>query len=216
MALALHDSDHANGTDTTVSATITTTVDDTLIVVSVLSNATTISGVDSASLTFTRRATADLGGSAPVEIWTAPSSGQIDESVTVTVSSSAYTTIDVFAISGANISTPMDGNAGLPSEIDNASTHCSVSTDTADTFIIGSYRFNSQGSPTAGTGFTAVSGADFLLTEYNIVSTTQSSLDVDIGTGDGDSTAGVAHAVVIAAAGGATPYLSASLMGCGW
>ncbi len=106
----------------------------------------------------------------------------------------------MFGVSGADTVAIWDANAALP---DTGGTgDRSITTSSADCFLIGSYRFQSTASPTQGTGWTKISGADFQLTEYKIVSATQSGTDVAIGTGSGDNNAGIGDAIVSAGGGG--------------
>jgi hypothetical protein len=74
---------------------------------------------------------------------------------------------------------------------------------------------NSTASPTAGAGWAGISGANYQLSEYQIVSSTQTSLAVSLTTGAGDIQAGLADAVVQASAGGPTPVGLLPLMGVG-
>ena len=75
----------------------------------------------------------------------------------------------------------------------------SITTTHANTMVIGSFRMNSTSTPTQGTGYTIISGANFLLSEYQIFSSTQSGLSVTIGTGAGDANGCIADALVAAA-----------------
>jgi hypothetical protein len=73
------------------------------------------------------------------------------------------------------------------------------STSNANDFIFAVYGWGNTPSPTAGTGWTAISGADYQLTEYKIVSATQTNLGAPVGggaVGSGDITAGVMDAIV--------------------
>jgi hypothetical protein len=73
-----------------------------------------------------------------------------------------------------------------------------LSTSNASDFILGAYRFSSTPSPTAGAGWTQISGADGQLVEYKIVSAVQSKLDIVIGTGSGNDNAGIGDAIMSA------------------
>ena len=83
--------------------------------------------------------------------------------------------MNAFAISGANASFPFDANASALAI--SASSTGAVTTSNADDFIFAGYRFASDSTPSAGTGWNAInaSGGNFL-SEYQIVSTTQTGL----------------------------------------
>jgi hypothetical protein len=70
-----------------------------------------------------------------------------------------------------------------------------ISTSSANDFIFAAYRMSSIQSPTAGDTWTQISGADYLLTEYEIVSSAQSRLISPIGTGNGNQTQGIGDAI---------------------
>jgi hypothetical protein len=115
------------------------------------------------------------------------------QTITVTVTSATFNTIDIFAVNGAKTSAPFDVNGSLPAI--SATDPVSVSTTAANTMILAAFR-NSAGSSTAGTGFTLIGGADFQLTEYKIVSAAQTGLSVTMGTGAGTSNGAIGDAIV--------------------
>ena len=205
MALALDGSVHGSTTATSLGVTLTTSNTDDVIIVIATVNQGPITSISGAGLTWNFIASGGTGIAA-IEIWYAIASSALSsQTITVTQTASGFITVDAFGISGANTSSPFDANASTPATGTTAT--LTVSTDTADTFIIGGYRFGSTASPTEGTGWTKIFGANFQLSEFKIVSSTQSSLSVAIGTGAGDQNGGVADAVVIAAAGGASLLL---------
>jgi hypothetical protein len=104
------------------------------------------------------------------------------DTVTVNWSGNNYGVILVFGISGANTNgcsggNSYDSNGALPSVNKNAD--AKVSTSNAKDFIFGSGYFSSSGI-TQGAGFTIFTGTNgnFASFEYQIVSTTQTNLDV--------------------------------------
>ena len=131
-----------------------------------------------------------------VDCWYKASTGALtSEVITVTQTTNAFITVDALGVKGA---TGFDANAGAVVLTTNSS-DLLVSTTTAETFVAAAYRMGSQPTPTAGTGMTQVSGANFQLTEYKRVTTAQTNLDMAIGTGAGDPNGGVAVALVGAA-----------------
>ena len=218
MALALDGSGHANATNvSSIAVTLTTSnADDVICIVVTMNGVESISSIsDDAGLTWTERATS-VADASHIEFWTAPApSALTTDEITVTLSgSTTFITVDAFGISGADTTTIFDSNVALPDTQD-GSGHVTITTSNADDFLIGAYRF-SVANPTEGTGWTKISGANFQLTEYKIVSATQSALDVDIGTGDGSENGGIGDAIIAAAVvGAAPPFQSMSLMGVG-
>lgn len=203
MALAPDGSAHANDSATSVAPVLTTANSNDIIIAIATVNGGPVTGISGGSLTWNFIAESE-GSADQLEMWYAVAASPLSsEAITITQTSSAFITADVFGISGADTSTIFDANVSTPAVSPTAI--LSVSTDTADTFIVVGYRFGSEATPTEGTGFTKISGADFQLSEFKIVSSTQSSLSMAIGTGNGDQNGGVAVALIIAAAGGATP-----------
>lgn len=213
--MALDGSVHSNVVSATHNLSLTTSNADCVIVAVVACNlAGGVTGISSSNTTgWTQRAVGG-SGSSRIELWYGVAASALSsETITVTIGASAYTTIDIFGISGADTTQIYDTNAALP-DVGTTTTR-SITTDTADTFCIGGYRFGSTASPTEGTGWTKISGAHYALTEYKIVSSTQSGLSVAIGTGAGNQNGGVADAIVMASAGGTAHSTSGSVTGGG-
>lgn len=191
-----------NGSTTSLAANITTTATNCIVCCVVTCNGGPLVSVTGSGLTFTFRGTDGNNVHDQIEIWTAPAASTLSAvSITATQTNAGqYMAMDVFAFSGADTSSPLDGAAvtGNPDPL-------TISTSVADTVIVGCYRPASTQNPTAGTGFTAVSGADFQLTEYNIVSSIQTNLSVTMGTGAGQANGGVVIAIKAAAAGVSIP-----------
>jgi hypothetical protein len=125
-----------------------------------------------------------------------------NEAITVNFSGVApVITVDVFAISGADTTIINDSNVALPNTTVTSGNTVSLTTSNANDFLIGFYGFNSTANPTQGAGWTLISGANFFMTEYKIVSATQSGTVATIGTGDTDEAAGIADAVIAASGG---------------
>lgn len=205
MALALDGSAENNSSGaSSLTLTLTTSAANDVIIVCIAPNAGPVASVSSANVTYTKRSTNNLAGASfPEECWYGIASSPLSsEVITVTQQSSAFISAVAFGVSGANTSSPFDSHG--PFTISAGPTDLSVTTGVANTFIFGSYRFGSTSTPTAGAGFTRIGSAvlTFHLTEYQIVSTTQSALDVAIGTGAGNQNGGVGDAIVQAGGGG--------------
>jgi hypothetical protein len=108
--------------------------------------------------------------------------------------SSTFLTIDIVEVAGANNAAPFD-NAALPVTQLGADP-IALTTNNAQDFLVGAFRMTSVQSPTAGAGWTRISGGNLQLVEYQIVNQTQSNLSATIGTGVGDATACIADAAV--------------------
>lgn len=208
MALALDGSAHNNsGGASSLGASLTTTNTNDIIIAVATVNGGPVTSVSGGGLTWAKKAsgTSDGGSSQFLELWYAVAAGTLSgTTITVNQTSSSYITIDVFAISGADTATIWDGAA-----VTGSGAGCdplSISTTNANAFIIGAYRENSASNPTEGAGFTKISGADFQLAEYKVVSSTQSGLSVTQGTGAGTANAGIAVAVIQAAGAAPPPY----------
>lgn len=187
--LALDGSAHGNtGGATTVAATLTTTSTNDVIIAIVTTNGQPITGIAGGGLTWNFRGAA-LGGGGAIEVWYAIAAGTLAaQTITATQTTSAFATIDVFGISGANTTTPFDGTT-----VTGTGDPISISTTAADTFIFGG--FTNPTNP--GAGWTLISGANFQLAEYQIVTTAQTNLSVSVGAPDtGTSNRAIADAVV--------------------
>jgi hypothetical protein len=168
-------------------------------------NSATIASISGGGLTWTKRISNAAAN--PIELWTAQAVSALSSMVaTITYSGSpSFESHDIFAFSGQDTSTKWDSNASVPGSLDvSPADPILVSTSNANDVIIACFRMASVASPTAGTGFTLISGADFLGSEYKIVSATQTNLSCGLGTGVGDSNGSVVDALMAASAGGDT------------
>lgn len=199
MALALDGSGSAsNGSASSINVSITTANANDIIILAAEANGGPITGVSGGGLTWVFKGRDTNGPSSPMDLWYAVAAGTLSAaSITVTQTSAAFISVGILGISGADTSTIFDGAivTGHPDPI-------SISTSNANTFIVGAFREGLDASPTAGSGWTQVVGSNFLLLEYQIVSSTQTNLSVSQTTGAGNSNGGVAIAVLAAAGGG--------------
>jgi hypothetical protein len=207
MTLALDGSVTANassGTSLALPGLTTTKTNDVIVVFALVNSASGVISVssiaDTAGLTWTKRAGAGVT-SQPLEEWYAISSGILSSDViTVTLSAAvAFLTLSAFAVSGANTTSPWDANVSLPATSSTAAV--SVSTTAAATMLIGGYRLSSVAAPGAGAAFTAITNVNFLLTEYEVVSSAQTAKAVPIG-GAAATNGGIGDAIVQASVSG--------------
>lgn len=206
VPFGLDGSTHFNtgGTANPITLTLTTSDANDIIIVDITTNGGPIVSVSSVALgNFTHHASSsDTTTAQNIERWYAVSSGILStDIISVTLTSQfEYTTVDAYGISGAHTASPFD-SGGPVTDSSGGNTSAGgadpypITTANANTMIIGAYRA-STASPTAGSGFTQISGADFQLTEYKIVSTTQSALNVTMTTGAGGAAGGVIDAII--------------------
>lgn len=210
MALALegtpvHNNFASGGNPVTTSAF--TTGNPAEVFLAVTLNGSTISSITGGSLTWALRKRQGGTGSQYIELWAAQASGALS-GVAFTINFAAATTFvtsDVFAFSGQDTSTIWDSNVSVPAGSGNGqgvpADPVAISTSNANDVIIAVFREASIASPTQGTGFTLISGANFQMCEYQIVSATQTSLSCAQGAGSAtNSNACIADALMAAAA----------------
>src|SRR5882672_843414 len=202
MALSLDGSAHATtGGGATLAPSLSTTGTNRLIfVVAEMNGGPGVSVSDTAGLTWARQAQVYAGFfDQYLELWWAVAPAQLtSDTITITQTSSQFMTVDVFAVAGGDTASPFDG-AAVTGTVD----PLSITTTNANDFILGAFREALTPSPTAGAGWTQISGADYQLTEYQIVSTTQAGLSVSQTDGAGTANGGIAQAIK-ASSGGAT------------
>lgn len=177
-----------------------TTTQPTIIVAAItVNNASVLSVTDTSAVavwgTTPRVTAAGSGGSLRCELWYAKADSSFTSNV-ITINMNAasdYAVGSIFAVSGLN-GLNFDSNGSLPAAAQDASSPLVVSTSQADDIIIGIYR-QANSNPTAGAGFTMISGADFMLVEYKIVSSVQANLTVPLGSFSGTLNTEIADAL---------------------
>lgn len=189
----------------------TTSSTNDLVILSLTVNGVTGSSITSANTsgwTLRKRQTVTTQ---TIETWVGTATAALTaEVITVNLSgATTFATTDLWAVSGADTTTKFDSNVSLPASAGGAGTDpIVISTSNANDFIFGCYRMAGTASPTAGAGWTIISGADFQLCEYKVVSATQSSLSVTIGTGVGDANGGIADALIASSAVVVAPQIA--------
>jgi FecR protein len=155
---------------------LTTSNANDVIIVDIALNGTTVSSVtDTAGLQWHLRAVAGTANQPIYEYYAiAPNALSADVIAVSFVSTATYVDMNAFGVSGANTSSPFDGNASVPASTTSTG---SITTSNADDFIFAGYRFGLNATPTVGSGWTAINASgDYYLSEYQIVSTTQAGL----------------------------------------
>jgi hypothetical protein len=199
----------ATGTGHTLALPgLTTTVPGDAIIVFVVNNFGGTVAVTSPHLVFTRRGDAGASGNKIDEFYAIAPAALSSEVITVNFTSSAsYCSACAFAVKGIN-SGPFDLNASLPATATTAPQ--SISTTDANAMVIGGFRQNTTAAPGAASGFTLISGANYLASEYKTVTTAQSGLSVGDAQ-NSDVNGAIADAIAAApTSGGPGPSASGS------
>jgi hypothetical protein len=188
-----------NGGVAAASGTIslTTTAPNTVIILEVESNSTlaeaaTIS--DTAGLTWPAART-NSSDHKIAEFYAISSGVLTGDVITVNFGGSTFYDLGVMAIAGANTSSPFDPNVSLPTNL--SSGVPTVTTTNANTVIYALERVNTS-TPTAGSGFTQVSGSNsgcFSIVQYELVSSPQTATSIPLTTGAGNELETIADAV---------------------
>jgi hypothetical protein len=200
MALSLDGSAHSNAVASVATVTLTTSNSDNVIMLQVATNQGPVTSVTSSGLTWSFIAADGTSSISQLEFWYAIASSPLSSHViTVNNTGNGFTTIDAFGVSGVDTSSPFDADASTPAT-NSSNADLLISTDTADTFIISGYRMSNTASPSQGAGWIKISGANYALSQYQIVSSTQTNLAATIASGSRNG--GVALALVKASAGG--------------
>lgn len=200
MSLALDNSGHATGNSASAVVGSVTCAAGDLIFISVEVNLglNSITGVsDNSGNTATWQFLAAESPSNEIEVWWTKATGALSgATITATLVGGSFWAIDWGAISGANTTSPFDGTA-----VTGPTGPLTISTTNSNTMVIGCFRHNGTQFPTAGAGFTIFpgSGADWLLTEYQLFSSPQTGLSVG-DSNSADSGGAITFAVVAAAA----------------
>jgi hypothetical protein len=127
------------------------------------------------------------------------STGVFNDTVVVTQHSGAFCTVDAFAVSGSG-QTALVVDSGGP--VQAAFDPVTITTNGADRMVLAFFRESSASDPTAGAGFTKISGADYALSEYQIV---PSATTVNCTQTTGAGSASGCIATAIPQVGGAPP-----------
>jgi hypothetical protein len=202
------------------SATLTTSLSpDVIIVIEHTDNSGDLCMTPTASgLTFTQRAYEQGGDGDCVAEYYAIASSTISEAVTCEFTGGFSEECQMWGIGGANTASPFDPNVSLPCENSNGASatapSCVVSTSDANTFIFGAATDGANEVWTAGGSFTLLSGAaggcnhwaasgtqSRGCAEYQVVSSTQSSLSVGFTLGSPNSFWDAIADAVVAASG---------------
>lgn len=199
MALALSGSVHVNASTTVVTTpTLNTLVANCYVLACIESNG----GADVVTVKSGSGANFSLiktGGPANnyVNLWALFSAAIFNDTVVVTQGGAGFCSVDAFGVKGSG-QTALVWDAGSP--VFSATDPFDITTVSPNTMAIACFRQTAAAAPTAGSGFTAISGADYLLTEYKLVPAAgvTSCTQAPAGTSGGD----IAVAIPQAGSGG--------------
>ena len=192
---------------TSASVNLTTSKANDVIILEIVQNGASVSAVsDTAGLIWHQRAMAGSGSSTIYEYYAIAANALTADAITVSFAGTAsYADVNAFAVSGANTSSPFDSNGSVP--VTAATSSGAVTTSNANDFIFAGYRFNSNSTPGAGSGWTAINASGgYYLSEYQIVSATQANLVATASSADQNG--GIVDAIQAAASGGTPATLT--------
>jgi len=202
VSLSFGNAVHGTSNPATSQAVTLTYSAGSIIICDICANTGPVTSVVSSALGAFTRHTGTGGGQATDRWYLVAASAQTSDTITVTQSGSNFICVDAYEWKGVNTSSPWD--AGGP--VVNASPDPqSITTVNANAAVIAFFRESSTATPTAGSGFTQISGANFQLTEYKILSSTQ-TLSCTQTTGAGNSNGLILDALVADSGGGYVPY----------
>jgi hypothetical protein len=184
---------------TSASVSLTTHSANDVIILDIVQNGTSVSSVtDAAGLIWHQRAVAGTAGQTIYEYYAIAANALSSDAIIVNFAGAAsYVDLNAFGVSGANTSSPFDSNVSVPASP--AASTGSITTSNANDLIVAGYRFGSDATPAAGSGWTAINASgNYYLSEYQVVSSTQASLVATASTADQNG--GVVDAIVQAPA----------------
>jgi hypothetical protein len=130
--------------------------------------------------------------------WAAATGAVTSQTVAMDHSDANFTTLDIVTISGASTTDPFDhADASLPAVSPAAPNEDPITGNTttvANTVMFSAFRSGTTQNQTEGSGWTKLSGANYLLTQY-ISLATATSQDATIGTGVNGANGGLVFAV---------------------
>ena len=160
-----------------VAATLTTSKPDDVIIV--FANTTnSFTGIsDTAGLTWNERAIGGPagGGNFITEEWYAIAPSSLSGDAITVTELNGYASLDAFGISGANTSSPFDSGGPVTGTTTDTDV---ISTTNANDMLIAGFGYGNA-SPDPSAGFTLLYSENYLMSEYAIVSSTQTNLSVN-------------------------------------
>ena len=213
MALAIDGSVHAvntfGGSATIALPGLTTTQANDIILLAVLNFSSGITSVTGATLgSFTRIGASTANTPPMVEYWACfAASALTGEVVTVVQTNNFDCRYDLFGVSGSNqtsITGAFEAFIGNENGAFNNTLPQNYTTTHADAMIISTAQTGFGVNPTAGSGFTAISSADAMLTQYKVLAATATE---SVTSSDPALAQAMAAFAVIQAAGGGSVNL---------
>lgn len=169
----------SDATSTTATPTLTTThAGDFILVFSQSNSSLTSTVADVAGLTWTKRASVSPGSGHSEEWWAVAPSPLTADVITVTYAGSTFHTTIAVGLSGVAASSQFDSNVSLPSGSGTATT--TFSTTNANDIIFDNCGLSGS-TGIIQSGWTSLTNTNFMLVQYQLVTTTQSSATVGPG-----------------------------------
>lgn len=161
----------SGGTAALALPALSTTFTNDIVYVCGVTNGGPVTSIgSSSSLSYARR-TSVVNGSSTIEFWSAKSSSALSSEVaTVNTTSSAFTTFSIYAFSGSHFASPFDTNGAVPASA--TGNNVEISTSNANDILSGC---GVSSGNSAGSGWTSLYNANFLLAQYMSVSVTQTN-----------------------------------------
>lgn len=170
----------------TTSATITTSNSNDVVIAIVYYTSVTTGSISGGSLTWTKRGVSN-GVGLNFDEWYAIAASPLTSAV-VTPSGYTGTRTMLFAVSGANTTTPYDPNVSLPATSSGGTCSLTISTSNANDLVYSAGGTTTSATITVPTGFsTLVTGNTVFRSFYKIYSSTQSNLGISQPTGQATS-----------------------------
>lgn len=206
MTLALDGSAASGAVGSPITFSLTTTQTNDIIYVFGFSNSILVTATiaDTANLTWNSRYSFNASGNGWVNAWWAVAPSILSgDTITIVATGSTYSTYSGFAISGGNTSSPFDSNAAVPTTGSSGSLSGCATTAT-NTFMIGAFCLGgggvAPGPDTSPATWNIVYNNNFVLTEYLVASSAQSSFTINAdGFGAGGGTSGAIFDAIVPA-----------------
>lgn len=186
---------------TTVAVALTTANANTLAVVFIQGSLGVASVADTSGLTWTHRGSANRFSAQFGDVFESIVPTARTMTITATYTGSANSRcINAVGFSGVNSSAPYDTNGSLPGLVGTGGAGAAevvVSTTNAKTLVYAFYTYGSAATPVGGPGWTVLQNAvnSFMLTQYKLFSSAQTSLTLSQGSAVSDINIGIGDAV---------------------
>lgn len=181
---------------------LTTQNSNDVIILDIVQNGSSVASVsDADGLNWQQRAVAGAGSQTIYEYYAIAPAALSGDAITVNFNGpTSYVDLSAFGVSGANTASPFAQGAGPATA---AIGPVSIPTTSTNDLVFAGYRFWLNETPDAGTGWTPIdSGAGYFLSEYQLISAAQASLQATGSTTDQNG--GIVDAIAEAPTGPAS------------